>query len=203
MLVASVTYNAFLYAASWLTGDWYRQRELYERELHRRARQLERERLDRERRVVRDERVRIARELHDVVAHHVSLMGIQERAARTVLDDSPTRTRELLGSIEASSRRDIEEMRRLLSALREDTAPDSSDRPPNLGQLGDYDRVGEGGRPRCDLDDPRRPRSDLPETLDLSAYRIVQEALTERAPSRGSAAGARPRDISARRPSTC
>jgi signal transduction histidine kinase len=178
VLLASVSYNAFLYAASWLMGDWYRQRERYEQELDRRARQLERERLERERRVVRDERVRIARELHDVVAHHVSLMGIQAGAARTVLDDSPTRTRDLLGSIEASSRRAVDEMRRLLSALREEATPDSADRPPNLAQLGTLMESARAAGLDATLTIRGAHTSDLPETLDLSAYRIVQEALT-------------------------
>lgn len=178
VLIASVSYNLFISGAAVVMGNWYRQREVYEHELDRRARQLERNQLERERRVVHDERVRIARELHDVVAHHVSVMGIQAGAARTVLDESPARARELLASIEESSRRAVDEMRRLLSALRDDGTADSADRPPRLGEL---DRLIASARDTgidATIEIHGDARTDLPETVELSAYRIVQEAVT-------------------------
>jgi signal transduction histidine kinase len=178
VLFATVSYNVLICVAAVLMGDWYRQRKLYEEELDRRARQLERDRVERERRVVIDERVRIARELHDVVAHHVSLMGIQAGAARTVLHDAPERSIELLTSIEDASRRAVDEMRRLLGALREDATEGGVDRRPNLAQLdGLLDSARKTGLDAT-LEIRGSARPDLPDTLDLSAYRIVQEALT-------------------------
>jgi signal transduction histidine kinase len=178
LLITAIPFEAAIQAGAWLMGDWFRDRELYARELDRRATELERNRLERERRVVRDERVRIARELHDVVAHHVSVMGIEAGAARTVLASSPERVATLLTTIEQTSRRAVEEMHRLLSALREDTDPRSADRMPNLRELGELMDAAKGTGLEVDLEIRGEARLDLSETVDLSAYRIVQEALT-------------------------
>lgn len=178
VLMATVSYNAFIYGLAWLMGNFERQREIYERELDLRARALERDRVERERRVVRDERIRIARELHDVVAHHVSLMGIQAGAARTVLDRSPERTRDLLVTIEGASRRAVDEMHRLLSALRDEASPEAKERPPNLAQVEELIESARSAGLEATLSVRGQAPSDLPETVNLSAYRIVQEAIT-------------------------
>jgi signal transduction histidine kinase len=129
------------------------------------------------RRAVEDERLRIARELHDVVAHHVSLMGIQAAAARRVMTSRPDEAAAALLAIEASSREATAEMQRLLGMLRSE-GPDDLD-----GQLGlDHvdvlvDRARSAGMTAELAVDGERP-SDLAGILDRSAFRIVQEALT-------------------------
>jgi signal transduction histidine kinase len=124
-----------------------------------------------------DERVRIARELHDVVAHHVSVMGVQAGAARRVMAKHPEKAKEVLSSIEASSRQAVVELHRLLGFLRRPDQPDELAPQPDLAQLPDLvAKVGQGGL-IVELSIEGEPRS-LPRTLELSAYRVIQEALT-------------------------
>jgi signal transduction histidine kinase len=123
------------------------------------------------------ERVRIARELHDVVAHHVSVMGVQAGAARRVMERQPEKAAEALSSIEASSRQALVELHRLLGFLRRAGEADDLAPQPGLAQLEDL--VGPGGQGDLTVvlsieGDPR----PLSPTLEVSAYRIVQEALT-------------------------
>jgi signal transduction histidine kinase len=142
-----------------------------------RTRQLERERGATARLAVIDERVRIARELHDVVAHHVSLIGIQAGAARLVLDRRPEKAGETLAAIEASSREAVREMQRLLGFLRQDRDDDPLAPQPGMGQIetlvAQMRTAGLGVT--LEIGGTVRP---LPPSVDLSAYRIVQEALT-------------------------
>ncbi len=99
-----LTYNAVLFGLPWGLGAVIRSLRGRERELAIRAVELQREREENARQAVFAERVRIARELHDVVAHHVSVMGVQAGAARRVMERQPERAVEALSSIEASSR---------------------------------------------------------------------------------------------------
>jgi signal transduction histidine kinase len=92
------------YGGIWLLGDWIKTRRAYTAELEQRSVRLARERDQRARLAVAEERVRIARELHDVVAHHVSVMGIQATAARRVLDRCREEAVAALASIENTSR---------------------------------------------------------------------------------------------------
>jgi signal transduction histidine kinase len=123
-----------------------------------------------------DERVRIARELHDVVAHHVSVMGVQAGAARLVMERDPSKATAALASIEASSRQAVTEMHRLLGFLRQAGDPDRPARP-GLDQVDDLAATMSGSQLTVEvgIEGDRRP---LPPTVDVSAYRIVQEALT-------------------------
>jgi len=105
--VSVVLAEAFLFGAAWWIGNVFRIRRIHETELQERTIQLERERDENARRAVLDERVRIARELHDVVAHHVSVMGIQAGAARRILKQQPEKANEVLSLIEASSRQAV------------------------------------------------------------------------------------------------
>jgi signal transduction histidine kinase len=109
-----------LFGGAWWIGDIFRARRERENELRERTIELEYEREENARRAVMEERVRIARELHDVVAHHVSIIGIQAGAARRLLDKQPDKTKEALSAIEISSRASINEMQRLLGLLRQD-----------------------------------------------------------------------------------
>src|SRR3954465_4262004 len=122
--------NVLYFGAAWFFGDlaWRqaRQRALLED----RTVELARERDENARRAVLAERVRIARELHDVVAHHVSVMGVQAGAARVVLDRDPGGARAALAGIEAGARSALDEMHRLLGVLRDpEGLPASADGP--------------------------------------------------------------------------
>lgn len=177
--IFSIGLNVFFFGAAWVFGDMSRLRATRERQLAARTAELEAAREHNAARAVVEERVRIARELHDVLAHHVSVMGVQAGAARHQLARAPERAAEPLAAIEASARSAVLELQRMLAFLRNDDDPDSGDRSPQpgLGQLPHLiDDVGRAGvdvdlRVTDDLD-------DLPDTIHLSAYRIVQEALT-------------------------
>jgi signal transduction histidine kinase len=142
----------------------------------RRARVAERERDVAAREAVVEERSRIARELHDVIAHHVSIMVVQAGAERRVLGAANSSTREALETIEQIGRSALTEMRRMLGMLRDDAnepltpQPGLGDLPTLVGQLR------EAGLPvELHIEGDTR---ELPVGIELSAYRIVQEALT-------------------------
>jgi signal transduction histidine kinase len=142
----------------------------------RRARIAERERDVAAREAVVEERARIARELHDVIAHHVSMIVVQAGAERRVLDETNASTREVLESVEQIGRGALTEMRRLLGMLRGDAHEPLSPQPglDDLSTL--VGQLREAGLPvELQVDGERR---ELPIGIELSAYRIVQEALT-------------------------
>jgi signal transduction histidine kinase len=161
--------------AAWLLGDNLRTRRAYMRELEARADRLEREREENVRRAAAEEQARIARELHDVLAHNVSVMVVQAAAADDVFEAQPERAREALRAIERTGRAALTELRRLLGSVR--TTHTEFAPQPGLAGLGVLvEGVRAAGLPvtlqvEGELD-------DLPTGLDLSAYRIVQEALT-------------------------
>jgi signal transduction histidine kinase len=148
-----------------------------DRELAAQAIELQREREENARRAVLEERVRIARELHDVVAHHVSVMGIQAGAARRVMGRQPDKAAQALNSIEASSRQAVVELHRLLGFLRRAGQTDELAPQPDLAQLTDLVAQAGQGELTVALSVEGEPRP-LPPTLEVSAYRVVQEALT-------------------------
>jgi signal transduction histidine kinase len=166
-----------LMAIAWLAGLTVRDRARQADAAQERAAQAEREREEGARRAVFEERVRIARELHDVVAHHVSMMGVQAGAARMVVDRDPAKAKDALEAIEGSSRQAVDELHRLLGFLRQAGEADDLAPTPGVSQLpslaagmSDSDLVVE-----VDIAGEERP---LPPTVDVSAYRIAQEALT-------------------------
>jgi signal transduction histidine kinase len=142
----------------------------------RRVKLAERERDLAAREAVVEERARIARELHDAIAHNVSVMVVQAGAERRVLDGTNGSTREVLETIERIGRGALTEMRRLVGMLRSDTA-DPLAPQPGLDDLPTLiTQVSEAGLPvELYVEGERR---ELPVGLELSAYRIVQEALT-------------------------
>ena len=169
----SVTYLSF--GLAWLIGDNLRVRRAYTKQLEDRAAQLEREREEKAEQAVTDERARIARELHDVVAHYVSVMVVQSAGARRIADKDPAAAKGALEAVEAAGRTALAEMRRMLEILRTDD--------PGMGPqpgLGEIDRlighVREAGLPvEYSVEGAA---CCLPAGMDLAAYRIVQEALT-------------------------
>jgi signal transduction histidine kinase len=186
IVLISLAVNAGFFAAAWLLGDAWRRRRIDAVELARRADQLAVEREERARRAVLDERVRIARELHDVVAHHVSVMGVQAAGARRILETDPARAADALASVEDSSRQAVTELHRLVGFLRSEDEEASVEPQPTIDELDELvERVREAGLP-VEVRKIGRPR-DVPLAVGLSAYRIVQEALTNVIKHAGSA----------------
>ena len=145
-----------------------------------RARRAEQRVLEAEeeaRRAVDDERGRITRELHDVLAHSVSVMTVQASAVRRLLTPEQEREREALMTVEETGRQALAEMRRLLGIMRTETEPPALAPQPGLGTLPELvEQVRQSGLP-VELTVEGTPVK-LPAGVDLSAYRIVQEALT-------------------------
>jgi len=174
----AITVPSLFFVAAWLIGDYLRTRRAYVAQLEERAARLERER-DQDRRLAADEeRTRIARELHDVVAHDVSVIAIQAGAARAVQASKPEAAAQALGLIETTARETLIELNRLLGVLRggNGASPDRSPQP-GIGQLaGLVEQLRAAGlEVDARVEGEARP---LPPALDLSAYRILQEATT-------------------------
>lgn len=160
---------------AWLGGQATRQRQDQSRMLHERAQRLERERDLAAQIAIAEERTRIARDLHDVVAHSVSLIVVQAGAARMVRGQPP-RAVAALRQVEASGRQALEELRLLLGLLGRDQEANLAPQP-GLAQLDTLAAsVSSAGIPvQLHMTGSRR---DLSPGLDLTAYRIIQEALT-------------------------
>ena len=154
-----------------------RSREHRAAELEDRAAAAERERDERERAAVADERARIARELHDVVGHSIGVMMAQTGAARFLVDEHPDRAREALLLVEDAGRQALTEMRRMLSVLREDDAADALGPQPGLRDLEQLVAGSRASGLDVELEVDGAP-GPLPVGVELTAYRIVQEALT-------------------------
>jgi signal transduction histidine kinase len=174
------TWLLFIFAFSsgiWLAGDALRARTVEAREHERRAVDLERQRTAALLHAAAEERARIARELHDVIAHNLSVVVIQAGAAQRVLDEQPEAAREALRQVEETGRVAMTEMRRLLGVLRKGDDEPLTVPQPGVGSLATLlDDVRSAGLPVTfrTSGDPRT----LPPGIDVSVYRIVQEALT-------------------------
>jgi signal transduction histidine kinase len=175
--MAQVSAILAVFAGSWLLGDNIRTRRAYLRELEDRADRLEREREESIRRAAADEQARIARELHDIITHNVSVMTVQAAAAGDVFDTQPGRVREALDSIELTGREALTELRRLLGRVRPEDGGAELAPQPGLARLDALLEQVRAAGLQVDLTVEGEPR-ELPIGLDLSAYRIVQEALT-------------------------
>ena len=165
------------FVVAWLAGYALRERAEQAEAAEQRAIQAEREREAAARVAVAEERARIARELHDIVAHAVSVMVLQVGAVSHRLPDSLAEDREALRSVERAGRTALTEMRRLLSAMRREGEEAELVPQPGLDGLDALlDEVGRAGLP-VELHVDGQPFA-LPRGVDLSAYRIVQEGLT-------------------------
>jgi signal transduction histidine kinase len=170
--------DGLIVAAAWWLGDGTRRRQEAVAEARRRAEELERAREELARRAVTEERLRIARELHDVVAHSMSIIAVQSGVGVHVLDSQPEEARKALVAVEATSRQALVEMRRLLGVLRQEHEPRGSLAPaPGLAEVETLAAEVARAGVRVEVRIEGTP-AELPAGLDLSAYRIVQEALT-------------------------
>jgi len=161
----------------WLLGRWVRRRRASTDDLERHAGELAADRDALAREAVADERARIAREMHDAVAHSVSVMVLQAGAAEQVLATSPERARESLATIQDSGREAIVELRRMLGLLRDPATGASPAPQPGVGRLDALlEQVRAAGLP-VEMTVEGEPRR-LPPGIDRSVYRIVQEGLT-------------------------
>jgi signal transduction histidine kinase len=174
-LTAPAPWGEALFGAVVMFGAWYVGRRMRLRE--QRAAELRREQAAEARRIVIEERARIARELHDVVAHRVSLMTVQAGAAKAVAAEDPEGALRAMGAVEEAGRQALDELRHLLGVLRPETDPDGLGPQPGLADL---PRLVEQTR-GAGLDVSLATNgvvAGLPARVDLFAYRIVQEALT-------------------------
>jgi signal transduction histidine kinase len=171
--------NSVVLIGVWWIGRSLRLRRAYLDELEARARRLERAREADSRAARAEERSRIARELHDVVAHHVSVMTVQAGAARRILHRDPEAVQDALSTIEQMGRTALGEMRRLVGVLRTEAEPARSELSPQPGVhdvSGLVDQLRETGL-QVQLWIEGESRSLSP-GVDLAAFRLVQEALT-------------------------
>lgn len=175
----------FLINALYFGGAYYFGERSYQQMRQRAALEDRTEELEREREVtatqaVALDRVRIARELHDVVAHHVSLMGVQAGAARTVMERDPTKSRVILESVESSARESLGELRHLLETLRTPESDPPADTAPTTRGL---DALAELVAEATAAGLPTSfavvgEESPVPGLVQVNLYRIAQEALT-------------------------
>ncbi|HEY0521313.1 MAG TPA: histidine kinase, partial [Ilumatobacteraceae bacterium] len=175
---ADRTSSLLAIAVAWLAGENLRSRRARWAALEDRATMLENEREERDRRAVADERLRIARDLHDIVSHTMSVIAVQAGAGHHLIDSDPEAARRALSNVETASRGALVEMRRMLGVLRDDDdAPGTRAPAPGLSKIGDLvGRVRDSGLGvSLEMSDPI---PDRPASVDLAAYRIVQESLT-------------------------
>ncbi|MBT2382716.1 histidine kinase [Streptomyces sp. ISL-11] len=179
------------FVLAWVLGDSVRTRRAYWAQLEERAGRLEKEREQQGRMAVAAERARIARELHDVVAHNVSVMVVQADGAAYVLDASPEQAKQALETISGTGRQALAEMRRLLGVLRTEEGGEGGEYvpQPDVEQIGELVEQVRGAGLPVDFQVEGAPRP-LPSGVELTAYRIVQEALTNTRKHGGPDAGA-------------
>jgi signal transduction histidine kinase len=174
---SEIVFPAILVGLSWLAGRAVRSQTAMAREVAERAQMLERASEDAAIATAAQERRRIARELHDIVAHTLSIMVIQAGAARRTLGRAPARAVVALGVVEETGRTTLTELRRLLALVGPAHHGAALAPQPGMAQLPALvERTRAGGMP-VELQVEGRPTS-LPGGLDLAAYRVVQEALT-------------------------
>ncbi|WP_328341846.1 sensor histidine kinase [Streptomyces violaceus] len=177
--IALTVFMAVPFALAWVLGDSIRTRRAYFAQLEERAARLEREREAQSKVAVAAERARIARELHDVVAHNVSVMVVQADGAAYILDAAPDQAKKALETISSTGRQALAEMRRLLGVLRTGEHEEAGEYvpQPDVQQIEDLvEQCRTSGLP-VDFKVEGTPRP-LPSGVELTAYRIVQEALT-------------------------
>jgi signal transduction histidine kinase len=165
--------------AAWFVGDSVRVRRVYIAGLAEQAAQRQREIVERAQRSVAEERLQIARELHDVVAHSLSVIAVQSGVGRHVIDEHPGQAKKALAAVEETSRTALIELRRMLGILRHDDQRPASLAPtPSVSSLGQLIEQVRAAGVEVNLDVRSTVAYDLSPTANLAIYRIVQEALT-------------------------
>ncbi|ANS66996.1 two-component system sensor kinase [Streptomyces lincolnensis] len=189
--IALMIFMTVPFALAWVLGDSIRTRRAYFAQLEERAARLEKEREAQSKVAVAAERARIARELHDVVAHNVSVMVVQADGAAYVLDAAPDQAKKALETISSTGRQALAEMRRLLGVLRTGEHQEGGEYvpQPDVEQIEDLVEQCRGSGLPVDFKIEGTPRP-LPSGVELTAYRIVQEALTNTRKHGGPNAGA-------------
>jgi signal transduction histidine kinase len=175
--------------AAWVLGDSMRYRRGYYAALEDKAARLEAERHAQAKIAAAAERARIARELHDVVAHHVSVMVVQADGAGYALRSDPDRAQAALSAISSTGRQALTEMRRLLGVLRSADQHTEMAPMPGLGELRELLDQARAAGLEVSYTLTGTPR-ELPEGAELAAYRVVQESLTNTRKHAGLAATA-------------
>jgi signal transduction histidine kinase len=172
-----IGFSVLMLFLSWYFGRRIRARGEYLRLLQERAEQLEREKVNESLRAVAAERGRIARELHDVVAHQVSLMTVQAAAAKTVVELNPFKAIQAMDAVETAGRQALVELRHLLGVLR--PVDNEQQLIPQPG-LADVPQLVDGflSAGLCVLYSVNSEHTNLSAGINLTIYRIVQEALT-------------------------
>ena len=171
-------------------GDAVRSRRAVVTAIRERAERAERTREEEARRRVAEERLRIARDLHDVVAHHIALVNVQAGVAAHVMDKRPDQAKEALAHVREASRSALDELRATVGLLRQSGDPEAPTEPaPGLDRLDDLAGTFRNAGLRVDV---ARADQDttLPAAVDLAAYRVIQEALTNVQKHAGSGARA-------------
>lgn len=169
--------NVAYFGGAYYMGDRAHAAARDREALRRRTRELEEEREMSAAQAVTLDRIRIARELHDVVAHHVSAMGVQAGAARTVLDRDPDAARSILTSVEQSARSAIDELHLLLDTLRAPGGVDETASTLRLEALAELAHEMTAAGTPTSFTVVGEPL-EVPETIHVNLYRIAQEALT-------------------------
>ncbi|MGA8295708.1 MAG: sensor histidine kinase [Acidimicrobiales bacterium] len=174
----NATFSVLLAVAAWFVGDSVRERRIYLAGLAEQKAQKAREERERAQRGVAEERLRIARELHDVVAHSLSVIAIQSGVGSHVIDEHPEQAKQALINVGNTSRSALDELRRMLGVLRQEDpqldltpAPGIGELPPLIDQIR---ATGLNVATRIDEQAIQR----IPPLVELAVYRIVQEALT-------------------------
>ena len=175
--LSSIPWIGAFFLAAWLAGFILNARSRQTEELRERAARLELEREAKAREAVADERARIARELHDVVGHSVSVMTVQASGVRRLLREDQEREREALLVVEQTGREALAEMRKLVGVLRRPEEAPALAPQPSLKHLEKLvEQVRESG---LDVDlKVEGEEANLPASVDLAGYRLVQEGLT-------------------------
>ena len=171
--VDNVIFQTVVLVLSWSVGYMHGTRLMRNEELALHAAALEAERS----RLISEERSRLARELHDIVAHSVSIIAVQAEAGEALLADDPDRAGEAFRSIQAASRQALVELRRLLGLLRDEDAPAALSPQPGVGELESLISQVRSAGLEVELQVEGEP-SAIDPGVGLSVYRVVQEALT-------------------------
>ena len=169
--------NGLVLRAVWYLGFSMYSRRSYAERLERRNAELERARDELEKSVVTQERLRIARELHDVIGHSMSSIVVQSGVGAHVIDDDPEAGKKALLTIESTSKSALAEIRRVLGVMRENGRVASLDPAPRVDDIEQLIRDIAANGPEVDLQFAGE-MSDLPAGMGTTIYRIVQEALT-------------------------